>query len=167
MSSNIITVGDIVPDFSLPASNGRTVGSAQLVGTPFLIYFYPKADTSGCTVQACGIQEALPALGQVGLQVIGVSPDPIRAIERFAAKFDLSFPLASDADHAVAERFGCWVEKSMYGRKYWGMERSSFLVDADGVVRHFWRKVKPASHAGDVRRIAETCLTPGTPERSP
>lgn len=161
MSNNIIEAGDIVPGFSLPASGNRTVGSAQLAGTPFLIYFYPKADTSGCTVQACGIQETLPALGRLGLQVIGVSPDPVKAIDRFAAKFDLSFLLASDADHAVADRFGCWVEKSMYGRKYWGMERSSFLVDAGGVVRHVWRKVKPADHAADVRRIAESGLICG------
>lgn len=90
-----------------------------------------------------------------------MSPDPIKMIEKFAGKFDLTFPLASDADHAVAEQFGCWVEKSMYGRKYWGMERSSFLVDAGGVVRHVWRKVKPADHAGEVRRIAETGLTHG------
>ncbi|MFT8242961.1 thioredoxin-dependent thiol peroxidase [Roseomonas sp. BN140053] len=142
------------PAFTLPASGGRTVSDAALRGRPFLLYFYPKADTSGCTVQACGIQEALPALGKLGLEVIGVSPDPMKAIEKFAAKYALSFPLASDADHAVAERFGVWVEKSMYGRKYMGMERTSFLVGADGTVLRVWRKVKPAEHAAEVSAAA-------------
>jgi thioredoxin-dependent peroxiredoxin len=147
-------VGAPAPDFTLPASGGRTVGLAALRGRPFLLYFYPKADTSGCTVQACGMEEALPQLGTLALTVIGVSPDPMPAIERFAAKYGLTFPLASDADHAVAERYGTWVEKSMYGRKYWGMERSSFLVGADGVIRHAWRKVKPAEHAAQVLAAA-------------
>ena len=150
----MIEQGARVPDFAMPASGGREASSATLRGRPFLLYFYPRADTSGCTVQACGVQEALPALGKLGLEVIGVSPDPLRAIEKFAAKYSLTFPLASDADHAVAEAFGVWVEKSMYGRTYMGMERSSFLVDAEGRVARVWRKVKPAEHAGQVREAA-------------
>jgi peroxiredoxin Q/BCP len=155
MSSTGIDVGSEAPGFTMPASGGRTVSSAGMRGRPYLIYFYPKADTPGCTTQACGIQEALPQLGGLDLEVIGVSPDAVPAIEKFAAKFKLTFPLASDADHAVAEAYGTWVEKSMYGRKYMGMERSSFLVDASGVIRNMWRKVKPAEHAAEVRRAAE------------
>jgi peroxiredoxin Q/BCP len=139
----------------MAASGGRTVSLDGLRGKPFLLYFYPKADTPGCTRQACGIQEALPQLGRVGLTVIGVSPDKLPPIEKFAAKFGLEFPLASDPDHAVAEAYGVWVEKSMYGKKYMGMERSSFLVAADGTVARVWRKVKPEAHAADVLKAAE------------
>ena len=147
--------GDLAPAFSMPASGGRTVSSEALRGTPYLLYFYPKADTPGCTQQACGIQEALPALGKTGLTVIGVSPDLLPPIEIFAAKFGLDFPLASDVVHKVAEAYGVWVEKSMYGRKYMGMERSSFLVGGDGKVAKVWRKVKPAEHAAAVLAAAK------------
>jgi thioredoxin-dependent peroxiredoxin len=147
--------GAKAPAFSLPASGGRKVSSKDLAGTPYLLYFYPKADTPGCTKQACGIQEALPALGKLGLTVIGVSPDALPPIEKFAAKYKLEFPLASDADHAVAEKFGTWVEKSMYGKKYMGMERSSFLIGADGKVARVWRKVKPEAHAAEVLAAAK------------
>ena len=146
--------GAAAPDFSMPASGGRTVSLAGLKGAPFLLYFYPKADTPGCTKQACGIQEALPQLGKLGLTVIGVSPDRLPPIEKFAKKFGLDFPLASDEDHAVAGAYGTWVEKSMYGKKYMGMERSSFLVDAQGKVARVWRKVKPEAHAADVLAAA-------------
>jgi len=146
--------GDPAPAFSLPASRGRTITSAELSGKPYLLYFYPKADTPGCTKQACGIQEALPALGKTGLTVIGVSPDPIKPIDKFADKFSLEFPLASDADHALAEAYGVWVEKSMYGKTYMGMERSSFLVGADGRIAKVWRKVKPEAHAAAVLEAA-------------
>ena len=147
--------GDPAPDFAMPASGGREVSLQALKGRPFLLYFYPKADTPGCTKQACGIQEALPRLGGLGLAVIGVSPDPLPPIEKFAAKFGLDFPLASDSDHHVAERYGVWVEKSMYGKRYMGVERSSFLVDADGRVRKVWRRVKPEAHAAEVLRAAQ------------
>ncbi|MBX6742592.1 MAG: thioredoxin-dependent thiol peroxidase [Acetobacteraceae bacterium] len=147
--------GQAAPDFTMPASGGRTVSLEGLKGRPFLLYFYPKADTPGCTQQACGIQEALPQLGKLGLTVIGVSPDKMPAIEKFAQKYGLEFPLASDADHKVAEAYGTWVEKSMYGRKYMGMERSSFLVGADGRVVKVWRKVKPAAHAAEVLAAAK------------
>lgn len=146
--------GDPAPDFAMPASGGRTVSSEALRGKPYLLYFYPKADTPGCTKQACGIQEALPQLDKVGLEVIGISPDPMPAIEKFAKKFNLAFPLASDADRKVAEAYGTWVEKSMYGKKYMGVERSSFLVDAEGKVARVWRKVKPEAHAAEVLEAA-------------
>ena len=148
-----VAVGDKAPDFTLPASGGHTISSTALKGQPYLLYFYPKADTPGCTVQAAGMEEALPGL--VGITVIGVSPDALRTIDKFAAKHGLTFPLASDADHAVAEAWGTWVEKSMYGKTYMGMERSSFLVNGGGVVRRVWRKVKPAEHAGQVRQAVE------------
>ena len=146
--------GDPAPDFAMPASGGRAVSLGALKGRPFLLYFYPKADTPGCTKQACGIQEALPRLGKADLEVIGVSPDAVPAIEKFAQKYNLAFPLASDADHKVAEAYGTWIEKSMYGRKYMGMERSSFLVDAEGKVARVWRKVKPEAHAAEVLEAA-------------
>ncbi|WP_149538611.1 thioredoxin-dependent thiol peroxidase [Siccirubricoccus phaeus] len=154
MSGTELAEGAPAPDFSMPASGGRQVSLEALKGRPFLLYFYPKADTPGCTQQACGIQEALPQLGKLGLTVIGVSPDKLPPIEKFAQKFGLEFPLASDVDHKVAEAYGTWVEKSMYGRKYMGMERSSFLVGADGTLVKIWRKVKPAAHAGEVLKAA-------------
>ena len=149
-----LKAGDAAPAFTMAASAGREVSSATLQGQPYLLYFYPKADTPGCTKQACGIQEALPALGGLGLTVIGVSPDPLPPIEKFAKKFNLAFPLASDPDHAVAQAYGVWVEKSMYGRTYMGMERSSFLVGSDGTIRRVWRKVKPELHAAAVLEAA-------------
>jgi thioredoxin-dependent peroxiredoxin len=147
--------GAAVPGFSMPASGGRTVSLDGLRGKPFLLYFYPKADTPGCTKQACGLQEALPQLGKLGLTVIGVSPDKLPPIEKFATKFGLEFPLASDEDHAVAEAYGTWVQKSMYGKTYMGMERSSFLVGADGTLVKIWRKVKPEAHAAEVLQAAK------------
>ncbi len=150
-----IAAGVMAPAFTMPASGGRIASSAALQGKPYLLYFYPKADTPGCTTQACGIQEALPQLGKLKLEVIGVSPDPVAKIEKFAAKFGLTFPLAADEDHAVAEAYGVWVEKSMYGKTYMGMERSSFLVGADGKVVKVWRKVKPAEHAAQVMEAAK------------
>jgi len=150
-----ISVGDVAPDFTMPASGGRTVSRDGLKGQPFLLYFYPKADTPGCTKQACGIQEALPQLGKLKLTVIGVSPDAMPPIEKFAKKYGLEFPLASDADQAVATAYGTWVEKSMYGKKYMGMERSSFLVGADGTIKAIWRKVKPEAHAAQVTEAAK------------
>ena len=146
--------GDTAPDFSLPATGGRTVSLEGYKGKPFILYFYPKADTPGCTKEACAFQESLPHLEEIGLDVIGVSPDKIKPIEKFVAKYSLSFPLASDEDHAVADRFGTWVEKSMYGKKYMGMERSTFLIGADGKVVKAWRKVSVTGHSDDVLKAA-------------
>jgi peroxiredoxin Q/BCP len=144
--------GDTAPDFQMPATDGRTVSLDGYKGKPFILYFYPKADTPGCTKEACAFQEATPDLQAIGLDVIGVSPDKIKPIEKFAAKYGLTFPLASDEDHAVAERYGTWVEKSMYGRKYMGMERSTFLIGADGKVLKAWRKVSVTGHAENVMK---------------
>ena len=147
--------GAAAPDFELPASDGRTVSSKSLRGKPFVLYFYPKADTPGCTKEACAFQEALPQLGKIGIDVIGVSPDKMKPIEKFAEKFKLTFPLASDETHAVAETYGTWVEKSMYGRKYMGMERSTFLIDKAGKVAKVWRKVSVTGHAAEVLAAAQ------------
>ena len=150
-----VAEGDVAPEFEMPASNGRTVSKKSLRGKPFLLYFYPKADTPGCTKEACAFQEALPQLGKIGIDVIGVSPDKMKPIEKFAEKYGLTFPLASDESHAVAEKYGTWVEKSMYGRKYMGMERSTFLIDKAGKVVKAWRKVSVTNHAADVLAAAQ------------
>lgn len=155
-----LAVGATAPDFTMPATGGRSVSAEALKGRPYLLYFYPKADTPGCTKQACGLQEALPDLGKIGLEVIGISPDAMPPIEKFAAKYKLTFPLASDADQKVALSYGTWVEKSMYGKTYMGMERSSFLVGADGRIKAIWRKVKPEAHAAQVMQAAQALQAP-------
>jgi thioredoxin-dependent peroxiredoxin len=147
--------GDAAPDFELPASGGRSVSRGAMRGKPFVLYFYPKADTPGCTKEACAFQEALPQLGKIGIDVIGVSPDKIKPIEKFAEKYGLRFPLASDETHAVAEKYGTWVEKSMYGRKYMGIERSTFLIDKSGNIAKAWRKVSVTNHAAEVLEAAK------------
>ena len=151
-----VVEGDMAPDFTMPATGGRTVSLSGMKGKPFILYFYPKADTPGCTKEACAFQEASPNLEEIGLDVIGVSPDKIKPIEKFAAKYGLTFPLASDEDHGVAERFGSWVEKSMYGRKYMGIDRSTFLIDASGKILKIWRKVSVAAHADAVMTAARS-----------
>jgi peroxiredoxin Q/BCP len=150
-----VAEGDAAPDFEMPASGGRTVSLAAMKGRPFVLYFYPKADTPGCTKEACAFQEALPQLGHIGIEVIGVSKDAMKPIEKFAEKFNLTFPLASDTDGSVTEAYGAWVEKSMYGRKYMGIDRSTFLVDKDGKLAKIWRKVSVTGHAAAVMGAAK------------
>jgi len=150
-----IAIGQPAPDFTLPASGGRTVSLATLKGKPFVLYFYPKADTPGCTTEACAFEEALPQLGHTGAMVIGVSKDSIKAIEKFAAKYNLTFPLASDPETKVIEAYGAWQEKSMYGKKYMGIERSTVLVDAKGKIAKIWPKVKIAGHAVEVSQAVK------------
>jgi peroxiredoxin Q/BCP len=147
--------GRKAPDFTMQATGGRTVSLKGMNGRPFVLYFYPKADTPGCTKEACGFQESLPGFGGLGIEVIGVSPDKLPAIEKFAAKYDLTFPLASDPDNAVATAYGVWVEKSMYGKKYMGIERSTFLVGKDGKVARAWRGVKVPGHVEAVAEAAK------------
>jgi peroxiredoxin Q/BCP len=150
-----VNEGDPAPAFEMPASGGRTVRLADYAGKPLLLYFYPKADTPGCTKEACAFQEALPQLGHLGLDVIGVSKDPMKPIEKFAAKYNLTFPLASDETTDVTERYGCWAEKSMYGKKYMGVERSTFLIDKAGKIAKVWRKVSVTGHAAEVLKAAQ------------
>lgn len=145
-----IKEGQAAPDFSLPASGGRTVSLAALKGKPFVLYFYPRADTPGCTKEACAFEAALPQLGKTGVTVIGVSKDSIKAIEKFAAKYNLTFPLASDPETKTIDAYGAWQEKSMYGKKYMGIERSTVLVDAAGKIAKIWPKVKIDGHAAEV-----------------
>lgn len=147
--------GDAAPDFAMPASGGRRVSLAALHGRPFVLYFYPRADTPGCTKEACAFQEALPQLGHIGIEVIGVSKDKMKPIEKFADKYSLKFPLASDAETQVAEAYGVWVEKSMYGRKYMGMERATFLIDRHGRIARIWPRVKVDGHAAEVAAAAQ------------
>jgi peroxiredoxin Q/BCP len=148
-----LAVGDAAPDFTMAASGGRSVSLAGMRGRAFVLYFYPKADTSGCTAEACAFNEALPQLGDLGIAVIGVSKDKMKPIEAFAAKYGLTFPLASDQS-GVAEAYGVWVEKSMYGKKYLGMERTTFLIGKDGRIAHIWPKVKVPGHAAAVMEAA-------------
>ena len=150
-----LSEGDTAPGFTMPASFGRTVSSEALKGRPYVLYFYPKADTPGCTKEACAFQEALPQLGHIGIEVIGVSKDKMKPIEKFAGKYGVKFPLASDETTGVAEAYGVWVEKSMYGRKYMGLERSTFLIGKDGVIARIWPKVKIDGHAADVMAAAK------------
>lgn len=147
--------GDAAPAFTLAATGGRTVRLQDYAGKPFVLYFYPKADTTGCTKEACAFQEALPQLGHLGLDVIGVSRDPMKALEKFAEKYGLTFPLASDETGEVTEAYGVWVEKSMYGRRYMGIERSTFLIGPDGKIAKIWPKVSVTGHAADVLKAAK------------
>jgi peroxiredoxin Q/BCP len=149
-----IAEADPAPDFTLSATGGRTVSLAAMKGKPFVLYFYPKADTPGCTKEAQAFEEALPAMTDVGIDVIGVSKDPMKALEKFAEKYALTFPLASDPEGSVVEAYGAWVEKSMYGKNYMGIDRSTILVGKDGKVAKIWRKVKVPGHAADVMKAA-------------
>ena len=142
--------GALAPEFSMPTNGGGSVSSAELKGKPFILYFYPKDDTPGCTKEACGFRDALPDFSSVDATVIGVSKDTVAKHDKFVAKYELTFPLASDEDGAVCEAFGTWVEKSMYGKKYMGIERATFLVDADGKIAKIWRKVKVPGHVDAV-----------------
>jgi peroxiredoxin Q/BCP len=139
-------IGDTAPDFALLDQDGETVRLADLRGRNVVLYFYPKADTPGCTTQACGVRDRRADYDAAGAVVLGVSPDPPAKLRRFAEKQALDFTLLSDEDHAVAEAYGVWVEKSMYGKRYWGNERTTFVIDADGRIAAVLRKVKPAEH---------------------
>jgi peroxiredoxin Q/BCP len=139
-------IGDSAPDFTLPDQAGNPVSLSGLRGKTVVLYFYPKADTPGCTTQACGVRDHGQDYEQSDAVVLGVSPDPVKAISKFDQKFELGFPLLADEDHEVAEAYGVWVEKSMYGRKYMGMERSTFVISPEGTVSAVFRKVKPAEH---------------------
>ena len=138
--------GDVAPDFTLPDQDGNPVTLSELRGKNVVLYFYPKASTPGCTTQACGIRDHRADYERANAVVIGVSPDPQKKLAKFVANQHLNFTLVGDESHAVAEEYGVWVEKSMYGKKYMGMERSTFLIDTDGNIAHVFRKVKPAEH---------------------
>jgi peroxiredoxin Q/BCP len=150
-----LEIGDKAPDFTLPTDGGGKVSLKELKGKAVILYFYPKDDTSGCTAEACGFRDALPNFGKTGAAVIGVSKDSPASHDRFKKKYKLPFTLASDEDTAIAQRYGVWVEKSMYGRKYMGTDRSTFLIDGKGVIRGLWRKVKVPGHVDEVLKAVK------------
>ena len=138
--------GAKAPDFELQNQGGEKVRLSDLRGRSVVLYFYPKADTPGCTTQACGVRDRTADYKAAGAIVLGVSPDPPAKLRKFADKYGLEFTLLADEDHAVAEAYGVWVEKSMYGKKYWGNERTTFVIDPEGKIASVLRKVKPAEH---------------------
>lgn len=142
----MLAEGDKAPAFMLPDQNGEKVKLSDLKGQTVVLYFYPKADTSGCTTQACGVRDRKADYAAAGATVIGISPDEVKDIDRFAGKHDLDFTLLADADHAVAEKYGTWVEKSMYGRKYMGVARATFIIDPKGKIAKVFPKVQPKKH---------------------
>ncbi len=142
----MIEQGDQAPDFELPDQDGSSVKLSDLRGQPVVLYFYPKASTPGCTVQACGVRDHEADYAKTGAAVLGISPDPVAKVKKFHDKEGLNFTLLADEDHAVAESYGVWATKSMYGKSYKGNERTTFVIDADGKVAEVLRKVKPAEH---------------------
>jgi peroxiredoxin Q/BCP len=142
--------GDKAPSFKLPASTGETIGLADFKGKRVVLYFYPRADTPGCTKEACGFRDAIAGYKELDVPVLGVSPDPIEDVKEFSQKFKLNFPLLADADHAVCEKYGVWQEKSMYGKKYWGAARTTFVISPEGKIEHVFERVKPEGHDREV-----------------
>ena len=151
----MLETGTKAPDFTLPDQDANDVSLADLRGQTVVLYFYPKADTPGCTTQACGIRDHLPDYTAAGVRVLGVSPDPVKAVKKFHDKQALNFTLLADEDHAVCETYGVWAEKSMYGKTYWGAMRSTFVIDVDGNVVHVIEKASPKTHAADVLAALE------------
>jgi peroxiredoxin Q/BCP len=148
-------VGAAAPKFKLPSSTGDVVDLAALKGKTVVLYFYPRADTPGCTTEACGVRDAIASDGKLDVPVFGVSPDTIEDVTKFAGKFKLNFPLLADDDHAVAEKYGVWQDKSMYGKKYMGVARTTFIIDAAGKIAHVFEKVKPDGHDREVLKVLQ------------
>ena len=149
-----VEIGDKAPDFTLPTDGNGSVTLSKLQGQKVVLYFYPKDDTSGCTAEACGFRDSLPDYSGTDAAVIGVSKDSVASHDKFKKKHDLPFILASDVQSEVCEKYGAWVEKSMYGRKYMGIDRCTFLIDKDGIVRGAWRKVRVPSNVAAVLAAA-------------
>jgi len=145
-----LVVGDKAPAFALADQAGTTHKLADHKGRKVLIYFYPKADTPGCTKEACGFRDAIASYKKLDVPVFGISPDPVEDVKAFGEKFNLNFPLLADADHAICEKYGVWQEKSMYGKKYFGAARTTFVIAADGKVEHVFERVKPDGHDREV-----------------
>jgi peroxiredoxin Q/BCP len=156
----MIEPGDAAPDFTLPDQDGNPVELRSLRGRPVVVYFYPKADTPGCTTQACGVREHRADYAKAGAVVLGISPDPVSKVKKFHEKHSLNFALLADQDHAVAETYGVWVTKSMYGRTYLGNERTTFIVGPDGEIVEVLRKVKPGEHDELVLKALERSIPP-------
>jgi peroxiredoxin Q/BCP len=149
-SSGILAPGTRAPAFRLPSDAGPPVALKDFKGRPVVLYFYPKDDTSGCTIEACEFRDNWRAVEAAGAVVLGVSPDGVASHGKFKRKYELPFTLLADEDHAVAEAYGAWGEKSMYGRKYFGVLRTTYVIDAQGKIAHVFEKVKPRGHAAEV-----------------
>ena len=150
-----LSIGDTAPDFTLPTDGNGEITLSSLKGQKIVIFFYPKDDTPGCTKEACGFSEALPAYNKLNTTVIGISKDTVKKHDKFKAKYNLAFPLASDEDGKVCETYGVFKEKSMYGKTFMGIERSTFLIDEDGKIEALWRKVKVPGHVDAVQAQLE------------
>jgi thioredoxin-dependent peroxiredoxin len=146
----MLKIGATVPSFNLKTETGKTISAASLKGQRFIIYFYPKDDTPGCTKEACSFRDNLPAFNKLKVPVLGISADDEKAHAKFVSKYELNFPLLADPDHKTCDAFGTWVEKSMYGRKYFGIQRATFVIGANGKIEHVWEKVSPDGHAEEV-----------------
>ncbi|WP_011581124.1 MULTISPECIES: peroxiredoxin [Chelativorans] len=151
----IVEKGDIAPDFELPQDGGRTFRLSSLRGKPVVLYFYPKDDTSGCTAQAIEFSARKDEFEALGISIVGLSPDTVKSHDKFKAKHDISISLVADPEKKVVQDYGVWVEKSMYGRKYMGVERSTFLLDAEGRIAELWRKVQLKGHVDAVLKAAK------------
>ena len=145
-----VDVGDRAPSFTLPRDGGGEISLKDFKGKPLVLYFYPKDDTSGCTTEACGFRDSWRAVQAAGAVILGVSPDGVASHQKFKKKYELPFILLADEDHALAEAYEAWGEKSMYGRKYFGVLRKTYIIDARGKISHIFPKVKPKGHAAEV-----------------
>ena len=152
-----LTEGNKAPDFKILTEGGRTATLKDYAGQKLVLYFYPKDDTPGCTAQACGFRDHLSAFDKLGTAVLGISKDPLVKHERFRRKYDLNFPLGADEDGKICEAYGVWIEKSMYGKKYMGIDRSTFLIDEKGVIEKIWRKVKVPGHVEEILSVVSGC----------
>ena len=146
----MLTIGSTAPGFNLKTESGKTVSSASLKGQRFVLYFYPKDDTPGCTKEACSFRDNLPAFNKLKVPVFGISADDEKAHGKFVTKYQLNFSLLADPEHKTCDAFGTWVEKSMYGKKYFGIQRSTFIISDKGKIEHAWEKVSPDGHAEEV-----------------
>ncbi len=155
-----VTVGDPLPEFDLPSDGGGRLTKADLAGKPFVLYLYPKDDTSGCTQEANAFKALMGEFEAAAVPVVGLSKDPVASHDKFKSKHELNFPLLSDEAGGLVEALGAWVEKAMYGKKYMGVDRSTFLVGADGTIREVWRKVKVPGHAEAVLEAAKALAEP-------
>ena len=146
----MLSPGQSAPTFTLDTDTGEPLSLAELKGRPVVLYFYPKDDTSGCSTEACEFRDTFPRFSTSGTVILGISPDSVKSHQKFKAKYELPFTLLADTNHDVAERYGVWKEKSMYGRKYMGVERTTFIIDAAGNIARIFEKVKPQGHAHEV-----------------
>lgn len=151
----MLNIGDLAPEFEMAITGGKKISANSLMGKKYVLYFYPKDDTPGCTVESKDFSEAIEEFSSIGVSIYGVSKDSLKSHDKFREKYCLAFPLATDEEGNICEAFNCWVEKSMYGKKYMGIERSTFLIDERGVIHYIWRKVSVTGHVREVLEIAK------------